>query len=247
VFLTLAFLLLLVVLSVALYVGALFFQSYIYTQPVPGLAWRAPAAAVALATFFTFWCFIITRSDARPGDIPYDAIHRFSPTVEMFDNAVPKFWAIRADGAKTLYSMRKKDDGRPEYVDDKKKPYNYSGVVAFELDNKGTMVRFDKTATEEGDYRSFRSADGWVMKEYVDGPTGIPSQSRWGRFLANMALNLLHAVLWFVCFWLLLQFRFNDALGFALVITLISTVVLLPMLLDRAAEVARQRNAAGTG
>jgi hypothetical protein len=247
VFLFLVFVLLALVLGVALYVGTLFFQSYIYTEPTPGLAWRAPAAAAALASFFTLWCFLITRSDASPGKIPYDAIHRFSPKIEMFAAPVPKFWVVRGDGAKVLYSARKRDDGRSEYYDDKKKPYSQSGVVAIELENKGGTVRLDKEAAEEGGYRIFRSADGWTMQEFENGPTGLPAQWRWGRFLGNLLLNLLHAALWFVCLWLLLHYRFNDALGMALVIWLIATLILVPMLLDQAAAIARDRIAAGSG
>jgi hypothetical protein len=251
VFLLLVFTLLFLVLAVVLFVGALFFQSYIYTEPTAGLAWRAPAAAGLMAAFFTLWCLLVARSDASPGNIPYDTIFRFSPKVAMFEGPAPKFWAIRPDGVtKTPYIMRKGDDGRPEYVDaiDKKKRYNPSGVAAIELENKGATVRFEKVAAEQGsNYRTFRSPDGWVMQEFENGPTGEPSQSRWGRFFANVALNVLHAALWFVSFWLLLQFRFNDALGFALVISLIATVVLLPMILDQAAAMARDRVAAGSG
>jgi hypothetical protein len=248
VFLVLVFAVLFVVLAVALYVGALFFQSYIYTGPVPGLAWRAPVAAGVLASFFTLWCFVVTRSDARPGDIPYDTIFRFSPRVDMFPEPAPKIWTVKGDGAKIAYVRRTSDNLKPEYRDSKKGgPYLPTGVVALELERDGSIIRFDKGVTEEGGYRFFESADGWVMKEYDNGPTGIPSQSRWGRFLANLGLNLLHAALWLVCFWLLLQFRFNDALGFAFVITLVATVVLLPMILDQAAIVARERSAPGTG
>ena len=243
-FLLLVFVVLFVVLAVALYVGALFFQSYIYTGPVAGLAWRAPAAAGLLAGFFTLWCFVVTRSDASPGNIPYDTILRFSPRVDMFVEPAPKLWTLKADGTKTAYTRKVNDNLQPEYRDSKKgSPYLPSGVVAIELEHNGSIVHFDKGVTEEGGYRFFQSADGWVIQEFDNGPTGIPWQSRSSRFLAVLGLNVLHAVLWFVCFWLLLQFRFNDSLGFAFVLTLIAIVVLVPMILDKAAIVAHERNA----
>jgi len=247
VFLTLVFVVLFAVFAALLYVGTLFFQNYIYTGPEPGLAWRAPAAAAALAGFYTLWCFLVIQSDASPGNIPYDTIFRFSPKVDMFAEPAPKITTIKGDGARTDYVRRVNDNLQSVYQDvkDKKKPYNYAGVVAIELEHNGATVRFDKAVTEEGGYRRFQSADGWVMQEFDNGPTGIPSQSRWGRFLAVLALNLLHACLWFVCFWLLLQFRVNDALGFTFVITLIATVVLLPMILDQSAAAARKRVTAG--
>ncbi len=244
VFLLLVFLLLMFVLSAAFYVGALFFQSYIYTQPVPGLAWRAPAAAALMAVYFTLWCLIVISSDAKPGNIPYDSIFRFNPKVDMFDKPAPRIWTIKADGTKTAYVGRKGDDLKFTYRDDRKRPYNDSGVVAVELEHEGEVMRFDKVAADDGPYRSFRSAKGWVMVGYESGFDGIPFQSRWGRLLGNLALNLLHAALWFVSIWLLLQFRFNDALGFTFVLWLATTALLGPVLLDRAAAVVRDRIAA---
>ena len=55
VFLFLVFTILFIVFGVLFYVGSLFFQSYIYTTPVAGLAWR-PAAAAVMTVFFTVWC-----------------------------------------------------------------------------------------------------------------------------------------------------------------------------------------------
>lgn len=240
-FLFLVFLLLLIVLGVGLFVATLFFQSYIYTQPTPGLAWRAPAAAAVLATFYTIWCFGITRSDASVGNIPYDTVLRFSPKVDLFAEPALKIWAVRADGTRTLYKRRKGDDLRFEYVDERNKGYNSGSVVAFEVEDKGTSLRLDRAPADDSGYRTFVSADGWVMQEFESGPTGIPSQSRWGRFLGNLFLNLLHAGLWFVCLWLLLQFRFNDALGFAAVLWLVATVMLVPPLLDQSASIAAER------
>ena len=243
-FLLLVFTLLLVVLATAFYVGALFFQSYIYTEPAPGLAWRAPAAAAAMALFFTIWCLIVISSDAEPGKIPYDTIFRFNPKVDMFDKSVSKFATIKADGTRTAYVRYTGDDGRFVYRDDKKRPYSPSGVVAIELEYQGEPKRFDKGVTEQGGYRWFQSPDNWVMKEYDNGPDGNPYQSRWGRLLGNLTLNLVHGVFWFVCIWLLLQFRFNDALGFTFVLWLATTALLGPVLLDRAAATVEKRNVA---
>jgi hypothetical protein len=243
VFLLLLFLILFAVLGVFIYVGALFFQGYIYTEPTPGLAWRAPAAAAVLASFFTLWCFIVTRSEAVPGNIPYDTIFRFNPGVDMFPKAAPKLWTVKADGTKTVYTLRKNENLIDEYVDPKGKNYNDTGVIAIELEYQGAPVRFNAAESESG-YRWMVSSDGWRMQEFHTGPTGVPTQSRWGRIFANLGLNLLHGVLWFVCLWLLLQFRFNDALGFAFVLVLVATIAVLPMLLDQAAEVARARNKA---
>ena len=158
--------------------------------------------------------------------MPYDTIFRFSPKVDMTDKPVPKFWSIKADGTKTAYTGRYGDDLRYSYRDERKRPYSDSGVVAIELEHNNGILRFEKGVTEEGGYRSFRSSDGWVVNEFESGLDGIPFQSRWGRLLANLFLNVLHGAIWFVCMWLLLQFRFNDALGFAMVLWLVATTLL---------------------
>lgn len=240
-FLILVFALFFAVLAAALFAGTLFFQNIINTQPAEGLTWRAPAAAATLAVFFTAWAFLIVNSDARPGDIPYDAIHRFQAEIDMAPEAAPKLWALKTDGTKVLYVRRINDNLKTEYVDEKKKPYTSSGVVGFEIDNEGNTVKFEQVPVEDSPYRLFQSPEGWRMPEYESGPTGVPTQVRAGRFLANLALNLLHLAFWFVCLWLLLQFRFGEAVLAALVIWLFTTLVILPMLLDRAAAIAAAR------
>ena len=243
-FLLLTFLLLAVVLGVALTVGTLFFQGYVYTEPSPGLFWRAPAAGAALAFFYTLWSLVIVKSDASIGNIPYDTVFRFSPKVDMTAEPVPVLWALRADGTKTKYIKRKGDNLRDEYQDERRKPYNSGSVIGFEVAHQGSVVRLDNVIFNESGQRTFLSAAGWQMDEFENGPTGVPTQSRWGRFLGNLLINLLHGGLWFVCLWLLLQFRFNDALGAACVLWLTATVMIVPPLLDRAATIAASSAAA---
>jgi len=66
---------------------------------------------------------------------------------------------------------------------------------------------------------------------------------RWGLFVVNILLNTVHLGLWFVCFWLLLRFQWAHALGLAVVVWLVTTLVALPMLLGKTHELARQRAA----
>ena len=238
-FLILVFAMVAIVLAVAFYVGTYFFQGMLYTEPTPGLNWQAPVAGVVMAAFFTGWCFLITRSDATEGGIPYDAIHRFVAKVEMIKDpnlTAEKIWAIRSDGKSTFYTVRINDNLKPEYIDAQKKPWRPGGVVAIELEHNGQKVRFDVGPANDGGYRPFTSSTGWTMNEYDNGPDGRPTQFQWGRFLANLSLNLIHGVLWFVCLWLILRYQWDHSLGFALILWLVMTVGMLPMLLDESAK-----------
>jgi hypothetical protein len=74
----------------------------------------------------------------------------------------------------------------------------------------------------------------------TDDYIGKLSSIRWGMVFANIALNLLHLGLWFVCLWLVLKFQMGHALGFAAVIWLVLTLTLLPMLFRKAEDAAKQ-------
>ena len=56
----------------------------------------------------------------------------------------------------------------------------------------------------------------------------------------NFLLNGLHLLLWFLALWLLLNFQWSHALGFAAVCWLVVTLALLPYLLGRARDAAER-------
>ncbi|MCS7046395.1 MAG: hypothetical protein NZO58_08575, partial [Gemmataceae bacterium] len=59
-------------LVVFLWVGTLFFQRYIYTEPTRGLYWQAPAAGAVMGLFFAGWCLLVaTTPGVTPTDNPY--------------------------------------------------------------------------------------------------------------------------------------------------------------------------------
>src|SRR5262249_27175726 len=155
----------------------------------------------------------------------YDAIHRFNPQVDMFPDGKPspKLTAIRSDGTKTLYKRITNDRLDSEYVDERNKPFSASGLVAFELERDGTVVKFDFVPTDEYEDTKFMSSDGWTIVSYPEsGPKHSPYRWRSGYVFLNLLINLLHFGVWFVCLWLLLQFRFMEALGFGVVLWLVA-------------------------
>lgn len=51
-----------------------------------------------------------------------------------------------------------------------------------------------------------------------------------GMVAAALLLNLAHFVVWFVAFWLILQFRWSHALGFAAAMGLLTMLMVMPLL-----------------
>jgi hypothetical protein len=240
VFLVLVFVMLLAALGVLFFVGTLFVQSFIFTEPTEGLAWRAPTAAAIMAVFFTFWCLLVVRSDARPGNIPLTTIFNFSIRTNMFAKSVPEFWAYRGDG-QVLHYVRKPGEvefgkGKPYYQNagDSTKSFTPVGVAAIEIETApGVKSKFERTS--DGDLEFFRNADGWRLEEDRD-ISGNPTRMSWALLFGNLFLNLLHLVLWFVCLWLILRFSLGSSMLFAAILCGLTTVALLPMLLDQAAS-----------
>src|SRR5205085_4888652 len=121
-----------------------------------------------------------------------------------------------------------------------------SGIDSVVLEIEGQDYVFKRVQGSDGSYPEFVNDKGWVMKDYDDGPTGIPSAFRWGRFLMNLFLNFTHFLLWWLALWLLLRFQWSHALGLGFVLWLLFTLIFLPMLLDQAAQVAESKAAAST-
>ncbi len=248
------FLILLIVgvsLGVGLFVGGLFAQGWIYTEPSRQVLWGAPVTAAILFFFYSLWCVLDVFAGATPGDIPYDVLQRFSPSVDLLPTPARELWAVHKGGKAEHYVLRKfvrrPGDAGYEYRNAATdKPWNGSNVEEIILKSDGAETHYkavEEKRREQGAYRQFISPDGWAMTEYDSGPSGLPSKFRFGRFVGNLVLNFLHLVLWFACLWLLMRFAWTHALVGAFVIWVAMTLIVLPMLLSYAAEVSQGRQA----
>jgi hypothetical protein len=239
-------------LTVLLWVVTLFFQGYFYTEPTDQIQWQAPAAGAALAIFFTLWCLLVYNSvDAGSTDLPYNDLFRFSPRVDLSKDPIKELWAERKGPrdkeAKVIHYKKTYIPGtRPPrfgYTDAAtRQQWQPRDVVAILIPVEGSeKIRMEVVPPPKGsDYREFVDRQrGWVMREYDDGPDGLVSAFRLGRFLLNLFLNLLHLGLWFVCLWLILRFQWGHALGLAFVLWLVTTLAVLPMVLSEAADRGR--------
>ena len=236
--LVLIYLLLLAALLVILTAWTLWFQSYLYNQPVTGWWWRAPLAAVLLTLFIAFWGWIDYRSPTR-----YATLFLFSPTDEK---NFPELTVVtNKDGQEnaTVYRLRKSAQGFTEYRATvppyRPLPSHPDAIVVREDEQE---VRFDperdenrKFKVRQGQSLLYTDSRGRVMSE---ANLGHLSTFRWNLFLANICLNFCHLFLWFACLWLLLRFQWSQALGLAIVFWLAMTLIIVPMLLSNVEEAA---------
>ena len=254
-------------LIVVLWGGTIFIQGYVFTEPAPGIAWRAPVLAAVLTLGYAIWCLSVAlSSDASTTNIPINTIFRFTPKEDMLRRPAANLWAIKADRNKTgdkagetiLYKSRhvpgKLNQEKFQYFDpDAKLPWQSDKVVAIEIQPEGEPARMrfdllelqsgrlDLVDTKRGQYRQFVSSDGWVITEYEEGPSGLPVRFLWSRFLLNVFFNAAHFGAWFLGLWFLLRYQWLHALGLAAVMWLVMTLVILPMLLGYAGQVSEAR------
>jgi hypothetical protein len=236
-------------LMVFFYVGSMFLQGYIYTEPSRQLYWQAPAAGGALMLFLMLWCVLVASAEgASPTNIPYNSLLKFSASVYLLPEPAREIWAVKKNGDKIHFRRKGEVTGVGQtsyrYYDPvSNRPWRNDGVDSVLLVIGGDNYLFKRNKDASGPYGEFVSDDGWVMVEYEDGPTGQPSAFRWGLFLMNMFLNVGHFLLWWLCLWLILRFQWSHALGLGFILWLLFTFTFLPMLLGQAAAVAENRTA----
>jgi hypothetical protein len=230
------------VLVVLLIVGTTWLQGYIYSEPVAGIFWRGPAAASLLILVMAFWCFLDSRAPAGR----FRTLFTFNANDET---EFKELWGLK-DGKRVHYKAEKNAAGRNEYRDDNKRPMP-SRLEAIIVKEDGEEVKFEPERDAQGKFKntpgqSLRYVDpqGRVM---TDDAIGQLSLFRWGRFLANVVLNLFFLLAWFACLWLLLEFQWAHALGLAAVIWLVMILLVMPPLLDRTEALAGQGSAPSTG
>jgi hypothetical protein len=248
--------------AVFLWLGSVWLQGYVYSEPAAGLGWRAAATGGALMLFLAIWCFLDYRA-LRGGaaDLPLDTLARFSPTETYPVTHWKYFWAVKKDAAgKEVESKYVWEPvgrfGAGQYIDQEThKPWSREAnglTQAVLIEENGQKVRFNLELPPGGKFKADEKAryvedDGEhrVLTE-DDVRTGQMTRFRFGLFVANIFLNLVHFALWFVCFWLLLRFQWPHALGLALVFWVVTMFAVLPPLLDQTKAAAGARPAQTT-
>jgi hypothetical protein len=235
-----------VTLLAVLWGGTVFVQGYFYTEASTAIFWQAPVAAVLLTLFYGLWCLLdYNAAGARPGNLPYDTIFRFSAEETKGTKPVPWLVAVKKSGEKIRYKRHTIGQNKYQYFQEYKDgskglPWSGSGVVAILVPEDNEEVRYEPAKSDEGTYPRFVSPDGWTMMVYDDGPTGEPIKFLTGLWLANLLLNFGHLALWFQCLWLVLRFQWGHALGLGFVLWLVATILVVPMMLASAGKAAEE-------
>jgi hypothetical protein len=244
------------VVAVFLWLGTLWLQGYIYSEPAQGLEWRAPAAGAAVMVFLAVWCFLDYRlADPAAEDLPLNTLWNFSPTETYPSKPWPNFWSVK-NGKETEYVLRKSGQtGGVRYVDPStNQPWSResNGIVQAVIIPEGDKkVRFDLDLPggkfKPGEPARYKEDDGQhrVLTE-DELLTGQMSRFRFGLLVGNIVLNLLHLGVWFACFWLLLRFQWPHALGLAVVFWALMMFAVFPPLLFQTKQAVKARASAAS-
>jgi hypothetical protein len=229
---------------------ALWFQAQIYSEPAQGIHWRAPAAGGALVLFLGLWVLLDYRS---PGS--FRELHDFT-AVEILEYPEMK---VPTQLGEELYVLRPNARGIEEYrrrqpPGNDRLPQRPPTLIVYENEGKpapfsanGQAITFKPDRKENG---AFQTGEDGLLR-YRDDRGRSMVENRLGQvrifhvswLLANLLINLLHLVVWFLVLWLLMEFQWGHALLQAMVIWLIATFFMIPPLLERAEQTARARPA----
>ncbi|HEY8504846.1 MAG TPA: hypothetical protein VIL46_09710, partial [Gemmataceae bacterium] len=218
--LALIFVLTTVGLTALFWGGSLLAQGYLYNLPASRLELRAVAAGTAMGLFLTGWVWLDQKNPGR-----YDTLFDFSQyDIKRFD----RFEAVKKNRAgveKTVVYERRGGGRRgSDYLDPQGRPFVKndadSMVVAIVVEEDGRPVRFNATLDAQG---RFVPSEEFYKEEGGDRymtETGVGQvlDPRLGVLFANLLLNLVHFLLWFVLLWLVLRFQWAHALGLAFVL-----------------------------
>lgn len=219
----------LVVLSLLLAAWTLFFQSYIYNEPVEAIYWRAPAASAALTLFLCLWIALDYRSIHDRGDEGrYRPLHEFSASeTETYEYIT----IVNQDRKEEHYEW--KGDKKYRNKSGKEPPQRPLKIIASHKDgDKHVFTPKEK----DGQMRYYEEGNPARYMESI----GQISIYHFGWLVVTLLLNFGLLVVWFLCLWLLLRFQWPHALGLAFAAWLICLFV-LPMLLTQAEKVRKER------
>jgi hypothetical protein len=216
-------------------VWTLFFQGYVYTEPVKGIAWRAPVAGTLVTLTLVLWVSLDYSTD-RYGDL-----WKFNPTstttfkelVVVTRQEPRKSYTYTLDPAGKNYvrSDGSKLPDRPLKVTVKEG----GEEVIFEPDRDPKTGNF-KPAADGSLY--YHDKKGQAMREDQVGSLNTFST---GNLVGYLLLNLLFFAAWFLVMWRLLDYRMGHALGLAVVFYLVVVLLLLPPMLSYTERVAQER------
>lgn len=232
--------------------GSLVAQGYFYQNPAERLPLRAAIAALLVGLFITWWVAIDKKNPGK-----YDTFFSFAGETTR---EVTEFDAVRWTMDPTTKGLKKDAQGNPAEttVKFKKAPGGKAPTFVDEATGKKFVpsdtesmtaalvvkvddnpVRFNAVlkkdertgamnyVSDQNERRFTDEKTGRYIKHTQPGVMYVPSS---GVVLTALALNFLLFVVWLVAFWPVLRFNFGHAIGFAMVLGLITMLVIMPLL-----------------
>ena len=215
--------------------GSLLMQGWLYQNPADHLPIRAVAAGVLLSGFLAFWCFLDTRNPGK-----YDTLFEFSP-VEVTDHDSFETAMQKAAGEERILVYKKRPGSRGSTIDfsDEKghswvKNTSDSKAVAVLIRDKDKPepTRFKANLDDKGNFPRDLSqlkytdeAGRWMTADSL----GRVHRHKTGVLLANILLNAIHFLLWWMALWVGLRFNIWHALGFGSCLWIFFLLIVQPV------------------
>lgn len=252
VFVVLAF-----VLILFLWGGSMLMQGWWYQLPAERMPLRAAVSGSLLALFLTLWCML----DARSGGGKYDTLFEFTP-VESTDYDAFDCIMKRANGEEAAPVRYQKQAGSKgtttDFIDANRQAWkrNTSDSMAVAIliqeKDKPEPTRFNANLEPQ------KNAKGEVQKDAEGKPIlGFPREAVGLRFVdstgrymtvdslgrvyrrkagvlyANLALNAMHFLLWWLVLWLGMRFSVWHAFSLAFALWFFTMVAVQPVLFNK--------------
>jgi len=230
------FLLLAFVFILFLWGGSLLLQGWLYQNPAELLPIRAAISGSVLAAFLTAWCWIDARNPGK-----YDTLLEFSPVeVTEYDSFESVMKKANGEEKTMLFKKRLGTHGLTgDFVDDKGNNWlkntsdSMATVILIREKDKNEPTPFKANLDAKGNFPAdltqltYTDASGrWMTADAL----GKVHRRKTGVLWANILLNALHFLLWWLALSLGMRFGIWEALGLAFVIWLFLMLLAQPVL-----------------
>jgi hypothetical protein len=239
-----------IVLVILLSAWTLWFQNAIYSEPATGIHWRGPAAGSAILLVILLWIVMDYRAPGR-----YRPLFESSSTEDA--PPFPELRIPKPGGGEDVFLLRpnRRPGDRLEYylngqVTGKRLPHRPEKIIVVEGDDRSI---FEPERDEKGKFKvrtrsSFFGSSTEDLR-YIDGKGRVMVESSLGRvgafrgglFFGNLFLNFLLLGALFATLWALLHFQWPHALAQAVVLWIVLLLFVLPPVLSRAENIAKDR------
>jgi hypothetical protein len=242
------------VLAALLVAWSVWFQGYLYTQASTGLPWRGPAAAGIIVLPLLVWVVCDYRSITEPASQGrYRTLYEFSSS----EDSKP-FTELHVPHAKgeDVYKLRP-GTGRPEYrlnglPKGRLLPNRPDKIVVIENGEKHT---FEPERDAQGNFKQRQPSSWGISRQteplrYLDNDGRVMTEDnlgqvttfRGGVLVGNLLLNFFLLAACFAALWPIVRFQWSHALLQAVVLWVVLELFVVPGILTRAEQVARERS-----